>query len=139
MFKIFSKLQYIMFDIVASKPKRCQLITTSYFDDDGGLLGGLGKDEIGLIFITVDFMEYLYPRQWYQFIPSPKLSWAPRRYRPLRFEFKHAVYHHAPENLSAQFLRTIIYKQMVEIECYLAGWLFYSSKSIIVYKQLRWC
>ena len=75
-----------------------------------GRFGGLGNDDSGLIFITVDFIEYLYPFQWYQFIQSPKLSWAPRRYRPFKLEFKHAVYHQAPENLSAQFLSTIINK-----------------------------
>lgn len=41
------------------------------------------------------------------------------------------MYHHAPENLSAQFLRAIIYKQMVEIECYLADWLFYLAKALL--------
>ena len=49
------------------------------------------QKSFGLIFISVLLREYLWPFQW-----------LPRRYKPLRFERWHLLYHQAPLNLMAQ-------------------------------------
>ena len=50
----------------------------------------------GLIFISVLLREYWCPFQWNQFTPSAKEECWPRRYKPLRFDLWHSLYHQAP-------------------------------------------
>ena len=59
----------------------------------------------GLNFISVLLREYLWPFQWNQFTPSAWEEWLPRRYKPLRFEWWHLLYHQAPLYLMAQLWR----------------------------------
>ena len=57
----------------------------------------------GLIFISVLFRELWWFFQWNQFTPSA-VEWLQWRYKPLRFEWWHLLYHQAPFYLRAQLI-----------------------------------